>query len=177
MQSLKNKLLIGVIVLLVIANVASITMMWLNNNKHPHRPNAMQAAEPKMFLINELQLNAQQQQQLDTLVKEHRGLAKPLKDEIRETKRLFFNLLQQKNIADSTKQNALKAISKSTEALDVVAFNHFAKVRLICNEAQQKRFDEIIDDVTKLMAQPPRHKGNHDDRPPFPPPPNKNDDN
>jgi periplasmic protein CpxP/Spy len=78
--------------------------------------------------------------------------------------------LQQKEATDSTKNIALKNISKATEALDLLTFNHFYKVRLLCNTTQQKKFNEIINEVVKMMANRPRPKQNRDGNSELPPP-------
>ncbi len=147
----KNKLLVWLVVLLLIANAATLTLFWLNKKpgQSPKPNNA-----PKEFLIKELQLDTKQQEQLEQLVKEHRQAAEQLRRKTREAKEAFFDLLKQANVTDSTKQAAAKAVSVSTEELDILTLNHFQKIRTLCTPAQQKKFDEIIEQVTSMMGQP-----------------------
>ena len=155
----KNKLLVWLVVLLLVANVATITMFWLNKKSNqPTKPNGA----PKEFLIKELKLDTKQQEQLEVLVKEHRAAAQQLRRKTREAKESFFDLLKQANVTDSAKQAAAKAVSVITEELDLLTLNHFQKIRSLCAPEQQTKFDEILHQVTSMMGsqRPPMGPGN-----------------
>jgi Spy/CpxP family protein refolding chaperone len=156
----KNKLLVWLVALLLVANAASIAMFWLGKAKHPPQPKGT----PQEFLIKELKLDAKQQEQLEVLVKEHRQAAEQLRGKTREAKEAFFDLLKQANVTDSVKQAAAKAVSVNTEELDLLTLNHFQKVRALCTTEQQKKFDEIIHQVTSMMGQPRPPMGPGNDR-------------
>ena len=160
----KNKLLVWLVALLLVANVTSIAMFWLGKKKQP--PPTKGA--PNEFLIKELKLDTKQQEQLEVLVKEHRVAAQQLRRKTKEAKESFFDLLKQTNITDSAKQTAAKAVSVSTEELDLLTLNHFQKIRALCTPEQQKKFDEIIHQVIAMMGQPrpPKGPGNERKGPP-----------
>ena len=160
----KNKLLTGLVVLLLVANAATITLFWLDKAKHPPQPKG----SPQEFLVKELKLDAKQQEQLDVLRKEHREAADQLREKIKAAKESFFDLLKQQNVTDSVKQTTAKAVSIHTEALDLLTLNHFQKLRSLCTSEQQKKFDEIIHQVTSMMGQPrpPMGPGNGPQGPP-----------
>lgn len=159
----KNKLLTWLVILLLVANAATIAMFWLNKKKNPPQPKGT----PNGFLIKELKLDSAQQFQLDLLVKEHRQAAEQIRGKVRMAKDSLFDLVKNTNATDSAKQMAAAACSKLTEQLDVLTVNHFQKIRSLCTAEQQKKFDEIIHDVTRMMAQPPGRPGG----PQGPPPP------
>ncbi len=146
----KNKLLVWLVALLLVANAASIALFWLGKSKQPPRPKGT----PNEFLIKELKLDTAQQVQLEILVKEHRAAAEKLRGKIRESKEAFFDLLKQPSVADSSKQAAAKAVSVNTEELDLLTFTHFEKIRALCTTQQQQKFDEILQQVTSMMGQP-----------------------
>ena len=146
----KNKLLTGLVVLLLVANAATITLFWLDKAKHPPQPKG----SPQEFLVKELKLDAKQQEQLDVLRKEHREAADQLREKIKAAKESFFDLLKQDNPADSIKQAAAKNVSSFTEQLDLLTLNHFQKLRAICRVEQQKKFDGIIQQVIRMIGQP-----------------------
>ncbi|MDZ4796241.1 MAG: Spy/CpxP family protein refolding chaperone [Bacteroidota bacterium] len=163
----KNKALTWLVVLLLIANAATITMFWLGKPKQRVEPKK----QPKDFLIKELKLDTSQQIQLEVLVKEHRAAVNKLRKKVKEAKSNFFDLLKEQNVSDSTKKNAAAAVSIITEDIDLLTLNHFQKVRSLCNPEQQKKFDEIIQQVTGMMGQqgPPKGPGGPgNDRPPPP---------
>ncbi|MFZ4771023.1 MAG: Spy/CpxP family protein refolding chaperone [Ferruginibacter sp.] len=144
----KNKLLTWLVVLLLVANAATITMFWLDKNRQNVRPKGT----PAEFLIKSLNLDSNQQAQLNVLRKAHRSSVQPLRNLVKESKEVFFDLLKEATVSDSIKQVAAKKISALTEEIDLVTFNHFLKVRAICRPDQQLKFDEIIDDVINMMG-------------------------
>lgn len=168
----KNKLLTWLVVLLLIANAATIAMFWLGKTKQP----VQLKGEPRDFLIKELKLDTNQQAQLEVLVKEHRTAVEQLREKIKGAKDNLFGLLKEQNVSDSIKKNAAAAVSIITEEIDLLTLNHFQKVRSLCNPEQQKKFDEIIQQVIRMMGQqrppmgaggpPPGRPG--EDRPPPP---------
>ncbi|MEO7983415.1 MAG: periplasmic heavy metal sensor [Bacteroidota bacterium] len=160
----KNKLLLWLIALLVVANIASITLFWLGKGKQPSPPKGT----PNEFLVKELKLDTKQQEQLELLVKEHRQAAEQLRTKTREAKEAFFDLLKQPTITDSIKKEAAQKISVSTEELDLLTLAHFQKIRALCNPEQQKNFDQIIHELTRMMGQPrpPMGQGNGPQGPP-----------
>jgi len=146
----KNKLLTWLVLLLLVANAATIAFFWFNRNQKPPLP---MKGGPKEFLIKELKLDSNQKIQLDVLVKAHRDSADILRKKVREAKENMFDLLKQ-NVSDSAKQNAARAVSLLTEQLDLLTFDHFQKIRALCNPQQQQKFDGIIQDITRMIGQP-----------------------
>src|SRR5258705_11806482 len=103
----KNKLLTWLVILLLVANAASIAMFWLSRDKNPPAPKRT----TQEFLVKELKLDSKQQEQFDVLRKEHHKAADQLREKIREAKESFFDLLKQANVTDSLKQSAAKNVS------------------------------------------------------------------
>lgn len=147
---MKNKLLTWLVVLLLVANAATIAFFWLGRTKQPPGPQG----SARDFLVKELNLDAKQQEQFSEMVKEHRSSAEQIRPQIRKAKEAFFDLLKQPGISDSQKLAAAKQVSVQTEALDMLTFAHFQKLRAICNPAQQQKFDVIIHDIIRTMGQP-----------------------
>ena len=154
----KNKVLIGLVALLLIANTASIIFLWLDKGRRPPGNKGTPAA----FLIKELSFDAKQQEQFGLLVKEHQSGAIVIRNKIKAAKEAFFDLLKQPNVSDSARLQAANAISVQTEELDLLTFSHFQKVRALCTATQQPRFDAIIQEVTNMInrPRPPMGPGN-----------------
>lgn len=174
----KNKLLVWLVVLLLVANAASIAMFWMGKRKPP----PPSKGSPIEFLIKELKLDTKQQEQFELLKTIHRNASEKLREKIKESKESFFDLLQQPTVSDSTKQAAANAVSVYTKELDLLTLNHFQKLRELCTSEQQQKFDEIIHQVTNMMGQPrpPMHPSTNLQGPPGaepdgdrPPPPEK----
>jgi Spy/CpxP family protein refolding chaperone len=164
----KNKLLTGLVILLLVANAATIAMFWVNKKQHPPQPKG----SAKDFLIKELKLDTAQQAQLEILVKEHRQTVEVLREKIKASKDSLFDLVKQPNASDSVKQAAATAAGRAAMQIDLVTLDHFQKVRSLCTPEQQKKFDEIIHKVTAMMGQPrpPMGPGGPGGERPPPPP-------
>jgi periplasmic protein CpxP/Spy len=165
----KNKLLIGIVALLILANITSIAMFWLDKPSDKMPVYEREKGTPAAFLIRELNLDEKQQDQLEILREAHKQAAEPLREELGKNKQLFFELLQQQNVTDSQKINAEMKVTAVTEKLDLLAFDHFYKVRNICTEKQKEKFDKIIMNVAQILGNP---GGQH---PPGDKPPPTND--
>jgi protein CpxP len=160
MNTSKNKILVWAVVLLIIVNVAVLTTIWLLHNKQ--RPGR---GTPADYLVKELSLNNDQQNKLHELAKEHHSQSQEIRGRIKDARHQLFKLLQQPDVTDSIKKAAAGNVAKNLEELDLLTFNHFQKVRIICTPAQQKKFDEIIEDVLEMIASGPPpgpgRNGNH----------------
>ena len=176
--STKSKILIGVLLLLVLANIVTMSVFWLGKGRPPLPPKG----SPTDYLVNELGFDAKQKETFLGLVQAHRTQAESLRQQVKTAKERFFKLLQQPGITDSGKIAAVKNISQASEQLDLITFDHFKKVRALCNADQQNKFDNIIQDVMRMvggpgqgtagMREPPRPKGPPpDEREGGPPPP------
>ncbi|MFT3932206.1 MAG: periplasmic heavy metal sensor [Chitinophagaceae bacterium] len=144
----KNKWLMALLLLLLVANIITIAAFWLQ--RPPQAP--VMKERPDAYLTRELALDANQQQAYAQLVKEHQQHVAELRKQVKSAKDDFFKLLQQPVVQDSEKTNAAKNISTYTEQLDLVTFDHFKKLRAICNPEQQKKFDNVIAEAMRMIA-------------------------
>lgn len=163
---LRNKILTGIVILLLIANITTIVLFWLGmKNNHPHPPQP--ASE---FLIKELGFNDSQRTQYESLIKIHQSQTRALREEMKIAKDSFFGLLSSKETNDSIKNRIAANIASVNSQLDDITFDHFKEVRKICDASQQQKFDAVIKDVIRMMAGPAHGPGGrpHDDRPPPP---------
>lgn len=119
------------------------------------------------FLRKELQLDSAQIQQYQLLRDNHKKCADSIRQETIVLKDSLFQLLKQHISSDIAVQKHLTAIAQNERNLDELTFNHFKRVRAICNEQQQVKFDEVIATAIKMQA-PQQHAPQHpnDGRPP-----------
>lgn len=148
--STKNKLLIGLILLLLLANIATISIFWMGRN----RQQRTQGGQPAAWLIKELNFDAGQQEKYMQLVQAHRRSIDSLRPVIANAKEDFYQLLQQPALTAAEKKAAADSISRLTEQIDIITFDHFKKVRLLCNAEQQKKFDAVIRQVLQMIGNP-----------------------
>lgn len=167
MNPSKNKILVWAVIFLIIANVAVLATILIMHNKQGH-----QRGTPADYLVKELDLNEDQQNKLHTLAKEHHEQSEKIKEQIKKSRENFFNLISQskndssKNI-DSLRLTFLSETTTKLRELEQLTFDHFKQIRAICTPQQQKKFDEIIEDVLQMIASgPPQGPQGNDHMPP-----------
>ncbi len=145
------------VVLLAVLNICLLGSIWLKQNGQApnemhHPPNGEKAAD---FLIEQLKFSSQQLVEFEKLKEAHHHAVDSLREEGKEIHHLFFDNLKVKR-QDTSKVNGLaKSIANNQTQIELVTFNHFKKVRSLCDEKQKVKFDEIIQEVLKRMARPP----------------------
>jgi NADH pyrophosphatase NudC (nudix superfamily) len=56
----------------------------------------------------------------------------------------------------STKAKSIaEEIAASQKEIETATWNHFSEVRKICDAKQKEKFDDIVDDILRMMAPPP----------------------
>ena len=147
----KNNVLTWAVVLLILANVTAIIIFWTGHRDQQKPP----PGKPSEFLIRELGLDEKQREQLHVLAEKHHEGAEKIRENVKGARDHFFDLMKQGNVNDSAKNAAAEAISTNLKDLELLTFDHFRSVRMICTPAQQIKFDQIIDQVMKMVAAPP----------------------
>ncbi len=162
MNNNKSRWLIILVIVLLIANTATLFAFWVSRAKHDLPPKG----ELKDFLVKELNMDSAQQKQFLILREEHRHRVDSLRNEVKQAKEKLFDLAKDPSATDSIKQNAAAEVSKITEKIDLFTLDHFQKVRALCRPDQQKHFDELLHQMTSMLGAPPPPK-----HPGGPPPP------
>ena len=147
----KNNLLTWLVVILILANLAVITLFWMAHHRRQQRA----VGTPQEFLVKQLGLNEKQQQQLHQLASEHHMQSEKIRGKIKDARDHFFDLLKQSNVTDSAKLEAAAPVADNLKQLDLLTFEHFRQVRMLCTPDQQKKFDEIINEVLQMIGGPP----------------------
>lgn len=171
----KNNVLTWAVVVLIAANLVVITLFWMGH----HKLQQHQHATPAAFLTHELSLDDKQKLQLHDLASQHHAASEKIKENIKDARDRFFDLIKQPNVIPASKDSAAAIIAENLKQLEVLTFDHFQSVRKICTPEQQLKFDKIIDEVLKMVGSPPPggppgggpHNGMPGDHPPGDEPP------
>ena len=135
---LNNKTVGWLIGILILANIATLMFFWIGHLKNQKNHS------PKEFLAKSLHFSESQKNAYFELAKDHNESANKIREQIKINKEELFQLLKSEKIDDSIKKNAALKISISIQALDMLTFEHFKKVRALCTEEQKPKFDELI---------------------------------
>ncbi|HKC69062.1 MAG TPA: hypothetical protein VKG26_12580 [Bacteroidia bacterium] len=142
------------VILLAVLNICLVASIWLKQGKPDDMrqpPNGAKAAD---FLIEQLRFSPQQLTGFEKLKREHGHTMDSLRKVSKEVHKLFFDNLE-KEKQDTAKINELaRAIANTQTQIELATFNHFRKVRNLCDEKQKATFDEIIQEVLRRMARP-----------------------
>ncbi len=174
--SSKNKLLWALVIILLVANTATLAVFWAGQKKmqQPQEPRG----QLKDFIIKELSLDSNQQQQYSLLITDHRSAAKQLREQLAGLKDSLFLLLKDSSLTDAAKNTATTRIAGVTQQLELLHINHFQQLRSICSSAQQQKFDGLLQEIVRRLgaSAPPPGPGRYGKRPPDGPPPGERPD-
>jgi len=139
MKNIFNNKIVGWLIgLLILANLATLTFFWIGHLKNQRNHS------PKEFLAKSLHFSETQKNAYFELTKDHNESANKIREQIKINKEELFQLLKSEKIDDSIKKNAALKISISIQALDILTFDHFKKVRALCTEEQKPEFNQLI---------------------------------
>jgi Spy/CpxP family protein refolding chaperone len=156
--SVKNKLILTLIIALLLCNAVTIVLFW--TNRQPGPPPHPQG--PASFITRELELDKGQQERYQKMVTAHQRGSESFKRDIREAKDELYQLMQQPGVTDSTIDAAVQKVAGEMAKLERFNFDHFHELRKICQPAQQQKFDAIIRKVLDMMRPgPPGHGPRH----------------
>ena len=144
---LNSKIVSWLIALLVVANITTLSFFWIGHFKN------QKENSPKEFLSKNLNFSKSQKNAYFILAKQHNESAKIIRDQIKNDKESLFQLLKSDTINDSVRNDKALKVSMSIQALDILTFEHFMKVRAICTEEQKPQFDELIKKMVNAVNQ------------------------
>jgi periplasmic protein CpxP/Spy len=144
---LNSKIVSWLIALLVVANITTLAFFWIGHFIK------QKGNSPKEFLSKNLNFSKSQKNAYFILAKEHNESAKIIRDQIKNDKESLFQLLKSDTINDSVRNDKALKVSMSIQALDILTFEHFRKVRAICTEEQKPQFDELIQKMVNVVNQ------------------------
>lgn len=152
----KNKWWAIGFLLLVVINIATLTTLWVLKDGPPPR-GSNGGAEP--FLIKELGLDAQQQEKLYALHRQHEQAVREIRRSDRGARDALFALLQKPNVPDSIISQAAYKVAAFDSQIQIATFHHFQRLRDLCRDDQKEKFAEILQQVLRMMGPKPPGRG------------------
>lgn len=148
--------------LLAVLNVTLLIAMFngrkqMEQMHHEIRMNA-HGGKPSDILVEELKLDPEQIRQFEALKEEHREKIRELMNAGHELRNSYFDLLKSDSVDQKAVTEKAALIAANQQSIELATFEHFQKVRQLCNAGQKEHFDQIINDVLRAMAP---HGGPH----------------
>ncbi|MFZ4401651.1 MAG: hypothetical protein ACOYO1_16590 [Bacteroidales bacterium] len=145
----EKKIAFWTIIILVILNISTLSMMWIHRPPHhPPPPPHLGKLIPDL-IIEELRLDQNQRLAFDESEQQQMRKINPLLDSLHHSKQnLFLSVFEEK--IDTVKMNAnINQIGRISEEIDKVTFFHVSELKKICNPKQQQMLEELFRDMGK----------------------------
>lgn len=138
-----------IIIVLTILNVSVIAFFLLMKPPHPPHPR-----NPKQVVIERLELDSDQRQKFEELVKEFRQEMERLHNAIRtEKKTVYKKILDQPEQKDSL----LAVLSQKLIAVDENIVDHLFEIRAMLHDNQLTAFNELVNNIDRVFGpRPPK---------------------
>ena len=154
-DSKKYKALIFIIIFLLISNFIMLFLFMAKSNPSAKNDTTHDQKGLYNLLQKEVGFSNAQLDQYQDLRTQQRKTIKPLFNQIRSSKENFYELLYQKNLSDSNLYKDADSIAATQKQLDLQMFDHFKKIRNICQPDQLQKFDSSIKKViVKMISRP-----------------------
>ena len=165
---MKKKLPLYILLLFLIV----VNVFFLFNYIEFKEKSDKQVKRPRVFLIEELSFDSNQQKQFEVLEKEHHDKMQLILKNVIGLKNELFNSLSNRPLAIVDKDSVATLIGKNEARKELEMFRFFKEVKLLCDNKQKVKFDKIINDALKqggrnLGPPPPRGRGDRSRLPPF----------
>lgn len=150
---LKNKVLVSIIAILLVANIA-LLLFLISGMRKPDRenpPNSRPGHSTIPFLQDKIGFSEQQINQFNQLKEEHRQKINPLFEDLRITKDKYFSLVKDSHPKAYTDSLAA-VIGEKQKNLDIQLFMTVRDIRGLCTAEQQVKFDSLLPKIAYKMV-------------------------
>jgi protein CpxP len=156
-SNLGRRLVYLLFALLMVANIATLTILWRDRLRGPRGgpPPAM----ARNLLVREIGFDDAQTERYDALVDIHRRLADSLRHAIGRSKRENLEALKDTSLSEGSLAQRADRTARLVRQLELATILHFRDVRVLCRPEQRPRFDTLIQDVALRMGPEGRGHG------------------
>lgn len=155
-----NKTKLFGILALVLAGLNVFLLISTNKKtdvlQHPHE-------KPGNFIEQELGFSEDQKKQFQQLIREHQQQMRPLSDQLRDTRKAYFDILKEETPNADNNQNKADSINRRIgqlhQELNRVNFEHFKDIRGICTPSQIENYTKLLEKMGQRIGGPPPPRG------------------
>jgi protein CpxP len=168
MTSSKNRTLIFIITVLLLANIAMLSyFLWFK--KQPAladpvgRDNPRDGKGIEKNLQDEVGFSEDQLAQYRLMRDSQRKATRPMFEGMRKTKDSLFRMVSNENANDSTINSLADEIARKQKEMDLRMFNYFKKIREVCTPDQRPKYDSLIQRMMRKMGKPHKDQDKKDE--------------
>jgi len=169
------RLLWGIIIVLVLVNVALLAWLWMSPGRVRH-PGGPGPGGAENFLAEELHFTPAQRTRFDSLRASYFRQMHPLMERAHANRLNYFQLLDDTTLTDQQLAQRAAVGHTAMTAVDVLTLRHFQQVAALCTPAQRQQLTHVLAELPMMRGGgPPDHRGrrgprhNAHDRPGPPP--------
>jgi len=147
----KTKLLSVAVIGLLLINLATLGLMFFKQGP-PYPEHGPPGEGPKKIIMERLNFDAAQQEKYEVIIKEHRSKMRELNKNSRELHDELYSLLTLNTNDKAKADSIIQVIADNQKALDNLNFDHFQKIKVICNDKQLENFNGLVRDLAHLFG-------------------------
>lgn len=162
----QNKILIWIIIILVVINLGTVAGMWISHltgkphhdilvHRPPHLPDKKSPGIGRFEMLGlELQFDEEQMKKFNEFRTEHQNEMKNFADKINEKKKQILSEISVPE-PDTVKVGTLfTEIGQYQTFIEKEIFNHFLRIKMICNDEQKQKLEKILKDISEPKFPP-----------------------
>jgi protein CpxP len=152
----KNRWAFISIVILVILNIFTLTLLWFFHFRQPNRvppPFDRRAARVERFLERELKLSPKQAEEFSKLRRQHFEASIAVMNEIRQLKEKMMNEVFSQAPDSTTVKNLANQIGDKEAEREWLLYKHFRELRNVCTPEQRVKLEKIFQKIFERMQQ------------------------
>ncbi len=150
-QTSSNKVLIIIIAILLVANIATLSLFLLNKKKGDGRDMNDRQNAMRSYLEHDLKFSDTQLNAFDSIREKHKTEMKITFDSMRTNKLLRLKTLARENFTDSSLNIAADVAALQQKKIEMQMLGHLKEIRTLCSPLQIAGFDTGF---YKLMTRP-----------------------
>lgn len=162
----QNKILIWLVIILVVINLGTITGIWILNFSGKHHKEISKPRdhksdkkmrEPGRFEMfgHELKFDNEQNEKYNVISTGHHKEMQMFADSINTKKKQILTEIAKPEPDTAKVEILFTEIGKYQSSIEKEIFNHFLKIKMLCNDEQKNRFDNLIKDIIDRSNIPP----------------------
>lgn len=149
----KEKFLVVSIAILLVLNISLVAFIFFVGPKRGHENNRQwkhRGHGPKKYIIEKLGFNEEQINNYEEIIPEHRKCLDSLSTCLKKVKKEFYVSVTKNDYPE--KEIILNRIALLHRQIDSLNFNHFTKIKAICNAEQKNKFVELSKELAELFG-------------------------
>lgn len=151
-EKTKTRSLITIILFLLVTNIAMLIFFIVLSKPAVRRPRNHELNGLYHSLQNDVGFSKDQLAKYQALREDQMKEMHPLFNELRESKKNFYELIYAPQASNSLINVNADSIAQKQKELDIQMFHYFKNVRNICSPDQTQKFDSVINKVVVRMV-------------------------